>query len=382
MVVTATATDETWIGQSSIPEAIGRATASLLFGLMVVHSTGAVATDEVIDRASSAVSVTAEAVDSTSDHLTAASRVVETGVATDLVRQRVIVLQTASAVATDYVLEVPRSVITETAHASDEVLDQRSASSLVVEQGTARDRTFQAAAALTEESAVASDTVMGRLRASVLVADTASATAVVLDSHEAASAAITERGIATAATFDQLDAVDIIADSAIAEGYHLGEPGYGQAWTANADTWAMSRYEPYSFDHLAVINGALYGVNDDGVHALTGGSEQVEGVLATGKVGLSDGVLIHPAMAFMEYELANEDGALAEMTVTTTQGGTPASYTYPLAGPQVADELVNGRFKFGKGLRGRHFAFRLRIKATRAYINDLRVEATPTKRRV
>ena len=38
------------------------------------------------------------------------------------------------------------------------------------------------------------------------------------------------------------------------------EKQYGYAWTANVDTWAMSRYQDYGFSELVVIDGVLYGV--------------------------------------------------------------------------------------------------------------------------
>jgi hypothetical protein len=37
---------------------------------------------------------------------------------------------------------------------------------------------------------------------------------------------------------------------------------------------------------------------------------------------------------------------------------------------------------FGRGLRGRHFAFELRVSGLNAYINELSVTSTQTKRRV
>ncbi|MBX6209533.1 hypothetical protein ISD46_33795, partial [Pseudomonas aeruginosa] len=57
------------------------------------------------------------------------------------------------------------------------------------------------------------------------------------------------------------------------------------------------------------------------------------------------------------------------------------TYSYPLES-EPADELTNGRFKFGRGLRGRHFTFTLRLTGRHGYINDLSVESAPTNRRV
>lgn len=115
----------------------------------------------------------------------------------------------------------------------------------------------------------------------------------------------------------------------------------------------------------------------DGVYALDGGAETISGRIQTGKLDIGQGGLVHPLAAYLEYEL---DGT-AEMDVTTTQSGQAETYTYALPA-EAAGELTNGRFVFGRGLRGRHFSFALRITGTHGYINDLSVNSAPTKRRV
>jgi hypothetical protein len=162
-----------------------------------------------------------------------------------------------------------------------------------------------------------------------------------------------------------------------AEDQMVGEPVRAQAWTANTDSWAMSRYDPVPFTALVVIDGALYGLADDGVFALDTPTAQAA-VLRTAPVDVGQGVLAHPLQAFLEYEL--EEGA-ASMEVTTTQSGEAQTYAYALQ-PEAAKRLTNGRFVFGRGLRGRHFTFALRLDAKRGHINDLSVNVAPTKRRV
>ena len=115
----------------------------------------------------------------------------------------------------------------------------------------------------------------------------------------------------------------------------------------------------------------------DGLYALDGTNETIDGALVTGTLDLSGGPLVHPLGAYLEYALA--EGS-ASMTVTTTQGGAPASYDYALPA-EPADALVSGRIDFGKGLRGRHFAFALRLTGRSAEINDLIVAVATTKRR-
>ncbi|WP_296280895.1 hypothetical protein [uncultured Acinetobacter sp.] len=157
------------------------------------------------------------------------------------------------------------------------------------------------------------------------------------------------------------------------------EKQYGYAWTANVDTWAMSRYQDYGFSELAVINGVLYGVAEDGVYQLDA-KELIEAKLVTGQLDLGQGQLVHPLAAYLEYELSGNSRKL-EIGVSTTQSGSKQIYYYLLP-TEKADYLTNGRVLFGRGLRGRHFAFEIKISGEHGYINDLYIDITATKRRV
>lgn len=154
---------------------------------------------------------------------------------------------------------------------------------------------------------------------------------------------------------------------------------YGQAWTANTDTWAMSRYMPFAFDGLTVINNQLYGWNAKGVFQMAMPDSLIHGFIQTGKLDFGES-LVHPTAAFLEYEMTGEAKQL-DMAITTTQSGNPATYTYILAKEQ-ADHLTNGRVVFGRGLRGRHFSIGISIAAKSAKINSLSLEFSKTARRI
>lgn len=152
----------------------------------------------------------------------------------------------------------------------------------------------------------------------------------------------------------------------------------GQAWTANTDTWAISRYQPYSFEGVSVINDQVYAWNDQGVFAIGVEGEQIQAVLKTGKLDFGE-VLVHPTAAFMEYQLSGNEKGMS-ISVGTTQQGDNRKFTYLLPS-ETADYLTNGRVVFGRGLRGRHFSFDLNIQGTSAQINSLTFEYAPTARR-
>lgn len=154
---------------------------------------------------------------------------------------------------------------------------------------------------------------------------------------------------------------------------------YGQAWTANTDTWAMSRYMPYAFDGLTMINNKLYGWNAKGVFLMDVPSSSIHGFIQTGKLDFGES-LVHPTAAFLEYEMSGAAKQL-DIAVTTTQSGQPSTYTYMLP-KETAEHLTNGRVLFGRGLRGRHFSFGISILAQSAKINSLSLEFTKTARRI
>ena len=157
------------------------------------------------------------------------------------------------------------------------------------------------------------------------------------------------------------------------------EKQYGYAWTANVDTWAMSRYQDYGFSELAVINGVLYGVGADGVYRLDANSF-VDAKLTTGQLDLGQGGLVHPLGAYLEYELSGSSKKF-EIAVSTTQSGAKQTYTYNLP-TEPSNYLTNGRVLFGRGLRGRHFSFEIKIGGLYGYINDFSIDIAATKRRV
>ncbi|HFL2074917.1 hypothetical protein APA46_21370 [Pseudomonas aeruginosa] len=377
---TAVISDSAWIGLTAISEGTARISETVLFGLLVLHTDTAVASDEAIDRPGHLLADQAHASDEVTDQLRARVLVVETATAGDRVTGTLRVLHTDGAVVSDAVIERVRSLAVDNAHLSDEALGTRHTFTLVVDSARISDSTGQAAAALFEDSALASDEAFGRLHARVLLTDTAALSDEVLDAHQAVQELLVDGARIAAMVLDHLAARDLVTDFALVDGEPVGgEQDGGLAWTANVDSWAMSRYAPYTFSSLAVIDGKVYGIAADGVYALEGGSDAVAGSITTGKLDLGQGALVHPHTAYLEYDLAA--GGQVTMDVTTTQSGAAATYSYPLESEPAA-ELTNGRFKFGRGLRGRHFAFTLRLTGQRAYINDLSVESAPTNRRV
>ncbi|MFW1850116.1 hypothetical protein ACG9XR_06030 [Acinetobacter guillouiae] len=179
--------------------------------------------------------------------------------------------------------------------------------------------------------------------------------------------------------YDHLIAKQWIFDTAFIEDEVQKNNAVGGAWTANADNWAMSRYEGYNFTEICVIDGKLYGVNELGVFVLDANTH-IQAKIKTGKLDLGNGNLVHPIGAYLEYELSGISKNI-EIGVKTTQSGNEQVYFYKLPHEQ-SNYLTNGRVLFGRGLRGRHFSFEINVNGDHGYINDINIDIAATKRRV
>lgn len=177
--------------------------------------------------------------------------------------------------------------------------------------------------------------------------------------------------------FDKLIAKNLLTERAmVAVIDEVVQDMPNMAWTMNTVNQAISQYTPYDVQRVVVVNGVLYGECKDGVYRLDGSDETITGIIITDKVDYGEN-LVKPAYAYTEYRT---DGTI-KLTVHTTQKGVEQKYTYALP-KERAGELTNGRFVFGRGLYGRHFAYVLAITARTAFIHDLNIHFKTTNRRL
>ena len=258
---------------------------------------------------------------------------------------------------------------------SDEVLGRRRVVQLVVDGVRLNDAAPRIAREMVADGIVVSDAYSGKLRATGFFFDSI-ALAAEDDTDTTTDGLLVERLRITDEVVGMLHARNTVTDGLALWDEVLQTGDYGQAWTASTDSWAMSRFAPFTFTSLSVIDGVLYGCNSQGVFALDGNDEPITALLRTGRLDVTNGTLVRLVEAPMEYEL---DGTAA-LDVTETQNGVaPETYTYE---PDARDALVltNSRFQLGRGLKGRHFTFALSLQGRRGYINDLRVTVAPSKR--
>ena len=373
----AVASDSTWLGLSAITESTARIAAVLLVAVGVLHTDGAAAAEEVIDRRTYTIEDVAQATDEAPGRMRAAVLLADSARVTDSLSGVRALLHEDSAQAVEQVSHTIGAVLEDGASAAEAIQGARTSRVTTEDAVRVSDDAVYRVRESVADTAAAGDAALGRLSGFSLTTDAATIAETVEDDRSAAAMLAIDSARGASLVSDRLHAADLVADLALADALMVGEVGIGQAWTAGVDGWAMTRYAPYAFQQLAVIDGVAYGVTEAGVFALDGGAGEIEAIVTTGKLDIGRGVLAHPIALYAQGEL---DGA-AEVAVTTTQSGAPEQYDYPLQ-MRPGPETTTGRAVFGRGLRGVRFAFELRVAAERALFNDLRIEAMPTKRRM
>ena len=373
----AVASDSTWLGLSAITESAARIAAVLLVAIGVTHVDVATAADEAADRRIFLVQDAAQVAAAAPGRLHAAVLVADGARMTDGLSEVRLLLHEDAAQAVEHISHAIGATLEDSARASGAVEDARTSRVRAEDAARISDDAVYRARESVADTATAGDAALGRLSGFSLTTDAATIAETVEDDRSAAAMLAIDGARGSSMVFDRLRAADLVADLALADALMVGEVGIGQAWTAGVDGWAMTRYAPYAFQQLAVIDGVAYGVTEAGVFALDGGAGEIEAIITTGKLDIGRGVLAHPIALYAQGEL---DGT-AEVAVTTTQRGTPEQYDYPLQ-MRPGPEMTAGRAVFGRGLRGVRFAFELRMAGERGLFNDLRIEAMPTKRRM
>lgn len=360
--------------------------ASLLIGV-TVFATDASATisDEVQDtrRAWSPVTEALGVDELWVDQLYTKDLVTDTRRITDAVRQRLRVEHEDGLTVSDELLGGSSSHISDALAVSELWSGVLSASTKRTDTLRIADSVGQLFAQTIEDTLTLSDSTADVLRAherledELTVSDELSAGLVTVG-HISDSVKVSDQ------VSDHLDAVQFVTDWLGLSDSTQVDAASGQIWVANTDgtAWPMSRYT-ISATSIAVINDVVHVTTPEGVFALDGEDEDIEAFMKTGRVnmGQQGPQLGVPVSMYLEYELASDD-PLLEVGVTQYQSGASAdTWTYALP-TEPGETLTNGRVKFGKGLRGRHFTFDISITAQRSYLNEISVLFAPGKRRI
>ena len=373
----AVASDSTWLGLRATTERAAMIAAVLLVAIGVLHTDGAAAAEEAVDRRIYTIEDVAQATDEAPGRMRAAVLLADSARVTDGLSGVRALLHEDSAQAVEQVSHTIGAVLEDGASAAEAIQDARTSRVITEDAVRVSDDAVYRVRESAADTATADDHAQDRLAGRSLTSDAAMIADSVEDDRGAAAMLAIDSARGASLVIDRLRAADLVADLALVDALVMGEAGAGQAWTADVDGWPMTRYAPFAFEQLTVIDGVAYGVTEAGVFALDGGAGEIEAIITTGKLDIGRGVLAHPIALYAQGEI---DGT-AEVAVTTTQRGTIEQYDYPLQ-MRPGPEMTTGRAVFGRGLRGVRFAFELRMVGERALFNDLRIEAMPTQRRM
>lgn len=171
------------------------------------------------------------------------------------------------------------------------------------------------------------------------------------------------------------------SDELFAEERYLPGGRRAQGWTANTDTWAMSRYEDWPIHSLVAIDGVLYGAASDGLYRLDADDDAGAPIDAHFTTALTDQGGETPRHTRAVYAGATTPGQL-RATVYHVTDRIPARVTYTFE-RRPADEFAPQRVKLGRGIKSRYLQFTIGNVAGADFLVDtLSLMADATSRRV
>lgn len=377
-IETAVASNSTWLGISaSITEIVkASAIAIVFFGSLIVDQ--AQASDFEFGTRGTTVEETTQAADQFYLKNEAIELIEESFILKDLVFSHIEDIVFESSRFEDIDISKFSSSVYEHATAQDSDLSNRTAYQVVYDSVVLSDSAFAYASNDTIEQGIVTDSVFDQLSAHSIVVNSAQIEDYELSSYVSVQY-VSEQAHASDSVYGVLQAFTLTQDTAYLEDEVLLNTLSAQAWVSHSKTWAMSRYAPFNFEGVAVINGKIHLYNDQGVYVMDGADESISATIEIGALDFGE-QLTHPLSAYLEYQLSGQDKSL-DIQVSTTQSGSLQQYKYLMLN-EKADYLTNGRVLFGRGLRGRHFGFKININAQSAQINALSIEHTPTRRRI
>lgn len=133
-------------------------------------------------------------------------------------------------------------------------------------------------------------------------------------------------------------------------------PLLGQAWTVPTDTFAMSRFNPYPYSCIAVVNGTLLAVGDAGISQVGLGGEAVAATLTSGLTNFGSMQQKRPRDVWIDY--------IGKQPTISFENGDGQTNTYAVSNSSTALKPTTSRAKLGRGLKSCHWRITLMTDGT------------------
>lgn len=206
------------------------------------------------------------------------------------------------------------------------------------------------------DAANASDTQTLLVEPGQLFTDTATATDVLVESVAWYATLIDQVGASNQLIFGASVLHNTLTSTVSANDVIWAADLAAIAWVLNTETSGLSTYDNFEFSSLAWHDGVLYGVSPAGLFSLTGDDDQGRNIAANVKTGFLD-LGSEQTKRISDLYVGYTGGEL-ECDIESYDGPQEV-YTYQLE-ERDANAPRNNRMKVGKGLSSRYWRFDLK----------------------
>lgn len=370
----AQASESLFIALSDVLAAVAVVTAFTISTVGQVVLDQASAGEVVDERATYIVIDTAQASDWAGEVVQSVDMVTDRARGRDTVYQGVREVAGDQATAGDWLVEMPKAGVLDSARALEDVIGTATGMLLLTDMAKVFGGFILGSQDLAHGTALGAEKVLARARVAEVVKDLAVAGDALGQESAIAADLVNDALHATELAQGMVAGGQIVNDWGHAEGEAI--QGLHVAWTCHVQTFGMSRLTLPEVNSLAVVGGRLMAVGPDGLYVADGAPQQ--SLLVTGLVDFGSPQLKRGGYLYLRYAAAGRLG----VSVGVTSTGSEVTYDYALAARPDAI-AVPGRVKLGKGLRSRDWRFTLRNEPGRGFrVYDLRLMQDETSRRV